>query len=196
MARKIITCIDTEMSCWEDREFQKRQLMEVYEFGMAQIDVEKLEVVRTGRYYVKNTRHDVTKFCTEFTGITQDHLSKQGLHLSHVAELLVKKWGVANKKNPILAWGDERRWMERDMLDKGVPYCFHNNLINLADFYRFGLSESGRTNSRISLKNACRDYGVGVVEPQHSAKADAETLALLVIEMIKVGHLWPRIQAY
>lgn len=189
MGRKLINVIDTELSCWEDREFQRTQLMEIFEFGIAQIDVETLTVVRSGSYYVKNERHEVTRFCTQLTGVTQRKLDRQGAPLAQVGQWLCEKWGTKNRMHPIIAWGDERRWMEADCVAKGVPYMFHNGLINLADYYRFGFLSDKRKSC--GLKKACARYGVEVVQPQHTAEADAITTANLVIAMIKAGHIWP-----
>ena len=186
---KTILCIDTELSCWEDSAFQRQQVMEIFEFGMAEIDVETLTISRSGRYFVKNTRHEVTPFCTNLTGITQRILDKQGLPLEHVSQLLSERWGVGNKMKPLVAWGDESKWMRRDFDAKGINYPFHNSLINLAHYYRFGFL-TGK-NAKSSMKKACARYNVPVTQPQHSAVSDAITLANLTIAMIKHGHIWP-----
>lgn len=187
MKRKVL-CIDTEMSCWEDSQFQKRQVMEVFEFGMALVDLDRMEIVKTGRYYVKNERHEVSRFCTELTGITQRVLSRQGLPAENVVRLLKEKWGSKNKDIPIVAWGDERLWVERDCKEKGVDYPFHNNLINLASYYRFNEPTVERNTK---LTDVCRQLNATIAQPLHSAKEDAETLANLLLKMVERQIIWP-----
>lgn len=186
---KSILCIDTELSCWDDSVFQRKQIMEIFEFGLAEIDVETLTISRSGHYYIKNTRHEVTPYCTELTSITQSMLDKQGFALEDASRIMKDKWGIGNRQKPIFAWGDERKWMEADFKEKGIEYPFHNSLINLADYYRFGFCESER--KRSGLKKAANRYNVEIITPAHTAEADAKTLANVLIEMIKRGDIWP-----
>ncbi|MBY5921556.1 3'-5' exonuclease [Ferrimonas balearica] len=189
---KRILCIDTELTCWENPEYQKAQTLEIIQFGLAEIDLENFEVSRTGSYYVSNTRHGISKFCYELTGISQGTLDKRGMPLAQVAELLTTKWGVGQPWNALVSWGDERAWMEPDFVAKSVPYPFHNGLFNLADYYRFSFFDNRR--ERASLKRAAVRYGVEVAEPQHNAEADALTLANLVLAMIRAGTLFPALK--
>ncbi len=186
---KRILCIDTELTCWDNPAFQKAQTLEIIQFGLAEIDLSRFAVSRTASYYVRNTRHGISKFCYELTGISQSMLDKRGLPLAQVAQLLTSKWGVGQPWNALVSWGDERSWMEPDFVAKGVPYPFHNGLLNLADYYRFSFFDNRR--ERASLKGAAIRYGVEVVEPQHNAEADALTLANLVLAMIRAGALYP-----
>ncbi len=191
MAKRII-CIDTELSCWDDPEFQRQQTQEIFQFGLAEIDAERLTITRTGSYYVRNQRHEVTKFCYQLTGISQATLDKRGLPLEQVTRLLREKWGVGQRWNALVTWGDERAWMEPDFIAKGVPYPFHNGLMNLADYYRFSFCRSKR--DRAAQEAVAQSYGIAPVEPQHNAEADATTLARLVIAMIQAGHLYPALR--
>jgi len=189
MSKKRILAIDTELSCWDDSKFQRQQTKEIFQFGLALIDVDSLTIERSGCYFVKNDRHEVTDFCTELTGITQKQLSNQGLSLEHVSNIMRDKWGIGNRWNPIVAWGDEPKWMREDYLAKGLKYPFHNGLINLADYHRFGHNKTN--GKRSGLKKACNYYGVELHQPQHNAESDAITLANVLIAMIKKGHIWP-----
>ncbi|GAA4895186.1 exonuclease domain-containing protein [Ferrimonas pelagia] len=191
MAKRIL-CIDTELSCWDNPEYQRAQTLEIFQIGLAEIDVDTLEIHRTGRYYVNNTRHEVTPFCFQLTGISQATLDKRGFALEHVAKLLREKWGVAQRWNALVCWGDERALLEPDFVAKGVPYPFHNGLFNLADYYRFGFCQSKRDNP--AQHQVATHYGVELAQPQHDAEADAITLARITIAMIKAGDLWPMLQ--
>lgn len=189
MSRRAL-CIDTELSCWEDATYQKKQTLEVFEYGMAIIDLDKMRISRSGRYYVKNERHEVSDFCTQLTGITQKKLSNQGFSLQVVTKMLAEKWGSRNKNVPILAWGDERVWVERDCQAKNTPYPFHNGLINLAHYFRFNQPNLPRN---LSLFDACTQMNADIVHPIHSAQSDAETLANLALSMVKNKLIWPNL---
>ncbi|MBY6017920.1 exonuclease domain-containing protein [Halomonas denitrificans] len=186
---KRILCIDTELTCWDDPAYQKAQTLEIIQFGLAEIDIERFCVSRTGSYYITNVRHPVSKFCYQLTGISQSTLDKRGMPLAQAAELLTTKWGVGQRWNGLVSWGDERSWMAPDFTAKGVDYPFHNGLLNLADYYRFNFCSHRR--ERASLTSAAIRYGVEVAQPQHNAEADALTLANLVMAMIRAGDLYP-----
>lgn len=187
MSRKVV-CLDTERSCWEDKQFQKSQVPEVFEFGMSIVNLESMVIERSGRYYVKNTRHDVSEFCTKLTGIKQSTLNRQGIEINRVCQLLSSKWSISNDDIPIVAWGDDKSGIEKDLELKGVSSPLHNNYINLAKYYKFNNS-SLRNNP--SLTDVCARYNVKITHPQHSAMNDAITTANLLLEMVKLRLIWP-----
>ncbi len=187
--RKIL-CVDTELTCFDNDAEQKDLPQELIEFGIAVIDVETLTIVNSGNYYVKNTRKPISEFNTTINHITQKMLDRQGLELQHVANLLVEKWGTMRRENPVVFFGNEPSWMRPDFEAKGVKYCFHDSPINIADYLRFNF-QGTKSLKRASQKKLAAYYGVEVVQPAHSAKADAETLAKIVIAAIKAGDIWP-----
>ncbi|MBY6188340.1 exonuclease domain-containing protein [Marinobacter hydrocarbonoclasticus] len=189
---KRILCIDTELTCWDDPAFQKAQTLEIIQFGLAEIDLDRFTVSRSGSYYVTNTRHGISKFCYDLTGISQKTLDKRGMPLAQAAELMTQKWGVGQRWNALVSWGDERACMEPDFVAKGVAYPFHNSLMNLEDYFRFSFCQKRR--EKASLKSAAIRYGVEVAQPQHNAEADALTLANLVMAMIRAGDLYPALK--
>jgi inhibitor of KinA sporulation pathway (predicted exonuclease) len=184
---KKVIVIDTELSCWDDKVFQRQQAQEVFEFGLAVVDLQTLSIVETGRYFIKNERHDVSPFCTTLTGITQKILDKQGMALSQATELMRTKYGISNSQNWLVAWGNELDWLRRDYALKEVRFPFHNNFINLSAYYCTGMLKS---RSKCSLKKACARYGVEMAQPQHSAKADAISTANVLLAMVREGHIW------
>lgn len=190
MIRKAL-CLDTELSCWLDSAYQRKQISEVFEFGMALVNIDELRIEKTGRYYIKNSRHPVTEFCTQLTGITQRRLDKQGFELEHAARLLTEKWGVSNYKIPIITWGDERLFMERDFIEKGVKYPFHNGMIDLGSYFRHSIAMGSKG---VKLTRVCKAYGAEIQNPIHSAESDAITTANLLIKMVEAGDIFKKIE--
>ncbi|MDP2564302.1 exonuclease domain-containing protein [Pseudoalteromonas marina] len=187
MSNKILV-LDTELTCFEtSADSLEKGPYEIIQFGMALVNLDNLEILKSGSYFVNNERHEVSSFCTNLTGITQSMLYKQGLPLGHVSELLRERWGVASKKTQVVCWGDEPAWMRPDFDIKCVDYPFRDNLLDLAHYHKFGKPfQKG-----LKLLDVAAEYGVEVERPIHNAKNDAITTARLLIAMIKRGCIWP-----
>lgn len=99
---KYVFVLDFEATC-DTEEQMKRNEMEVIEFPTVVYDVEKREVVDEFHRYVKATRHRVSPFCTELTGITQEVSDAGGTFQEVLAE--------------------HEQWMQR-YLEEGAPFLY------------------------------------------------------------------------
>lgn len=186
MSNKILV-LDSELTCFECSERECGVPQEIIQFGMAIVNVDTLDIERSGAYYVTNERVNLSKFCTQLTGITEKTLYNQGLQLGHVAELLRERWGVSSKKTQVVTWGCESQWMKPDFNIKRVDYPFRDNMLDLAGYLKFGKAfQPG-----LRLMDVAQEYGVEVERPIHDAKNDAITTARLLIAMIKRREIWP-----
>lgn len=186
--RNKVLVIDTELSCFDDKLLSEGlRPFEIFQFGMAIVDLNTLTIGQVGSYYVLNDRHVVSRFCTELTGITQNNLSKSGLPLGHVAELLRTRWGSYAKNTQVVSWGCESEYMKPDFKVKCVDYPFRDSILDLSSYLKFGNSDLWG----MSLSSAASRYDVDVCEPLHNAEADAVTTARLLISMIRRGDIWP-----
>lgn len=186
MSNKILL-LDTELTCFEGADENNKSPSEIIQFGMAIVNLDTLEIERSGSYYVNNERVIISKFCTQLTGITQNMLYRQGLHLGHVAELLRERWGVSSKKTQVVTWGCEPQWMKPDFEIKRIDYPFRDNILDLSSYYKLGRGFK----HGLRLIDVAEQYGVEVEKPIHDAKSDAITTARLLIAMIKRGDIWP-----
>lgn len=186
MSNKVLV-LDSELTCFESTEEKCGIPAEIIQFGMAIINLDTLDIDKTGAYYVSNERVKISKFCTQLTGITPKMVDKQGMQLGHVAELLRERWGVSSKKTQVVTWGCESQWMKPDFDIKRVDYPFRENMLDLAGYFKFGKAfQSG-----MRLMDVAQEYGVEVEKPIHDAKNDAITTARLLIAMIKRREIWP-----
>lgn len=113
-----IVCFDLEMCCWNENGVGSTG--EIIEVGLAEIDVEKGEIVKRAQYYVKPQQDEISPFCTELTGINQRKIDKQGRPLEHVLKSMIKNFGGANKI--YASWGRDDQILHAECKAKGIEF--------------------------------------------------------------------------
>lgn len=172
--------VDWEMTCWEN-DPPSGEVPEIIEIGIAEVDVEKLVIVQSASYLVKNTLSTVSDYCTSLTGITQTMINKQGRPLSEVCHTLEKKFGTRNKA--VCAWGSDEEAIERDCIAKNIQEPPFSRA-----FFNIGLefSLAAGLNKSIGLEDALIMLGEEIEPGHHRAGPDA--LAAAKIDIVTMKH--------
>ncbi|WP_407304130.1 exonuclease domain-containing protein [Acinetobacter sp.] len=76
--------IDCEATCWNTREEQGSKPNEIIEIGLAKLNYETGEVTKFPSYVVRPRFTQVSDFCTELTGWTQEAIMEQGKDIARV----------------------------------------------------------------------------------------------------------------
>jgi inhibitor of KinA sporulation pathway (predicted exonuclease) len=171
-----VVCFDLEMCCWNENGVGTTG--EIIEIGLAEIDVEKGEVVKRAQYFVKPERDEISVFCTELTGITPRRIDKQGRPLALVLKTMVKNFGGANKI--YASWGRDDQILRQECQQKGLELPF-KEFINLSTLYRI---RHRFKDKRIGHREAQENVGIAWEGRQHSGYVDAYNLAKLAISML------------
>lgn len=169
-----LVCFDLEMCCWEGVE---KRTGEIIEIGIAEIDFELKTITRTAQYYVKPEKDEISKFCTELTGITSKVIKNQGRPLKEVLASINKKFGSNNKI--FAAWGRDDLILFNECQTKGLEKPFYE-FLNLASIFRI---QNKTKNFKISQINAMKIKGLDFEGRQHSGLIDATNLAKLALTM-------------
>lgn len=169
-----VLIVDFEMTCWEDVP-PPGQKPEIIEIGLSEVDVEALQIKKTGSYFVKPEYSTVSDYCAALTGITQKQLDKQGRKLNEVANTLRKNWGSASKA--WMAWGNDRESIMIDCLSKGIENPFSEAYHNIGQQF----SMIAGSTSAIGLTKAFEIMGIERIGAAHTAAGDAEDTARLWI---------------
>jgi inhibitor of KinA sporulation pathway (predicted exonuclease) len=108
-----INVIDVEATCWRTESERQGRPNEIIEVGIAQLDLQMLTVTRQAQIIVRPAETQVSEFCTELTGWTQQEID-QGITFEQACLRLVKEH---NSKNRIWAsWGDyDRKQFDREV---------------------------------------------------------------------------------
>lgn len=86
--------VDIEATCWKTREEQGAKPNEIIEIGLAKLNYETGEVTKFPSYVVRPRFTQITEFCTELTGWTQDAIMEQGKDIAKVLRQIQVDHGI------------------------------------------------------------------------------------------------------
>lgn len=170
-----VVCFDLEMCCWNNDGVGTTG--EIIEIGLAEIDLNRGEIVKRAQYYVKPEKDEISGFCFELTGITPRKIQKQGRPLEQVIQSMVKNFGGPNKI--YAAWGRDDEILRLECQQKGINFPF-KEFLNLATLYRIKY----RLKDKIGHKAAQQQLDIEWEGRQHSGYVDAYNLAKLALVIL------------
>lgn len=137
LSRDIALIIDFEATCWNHTPPEGME-SEIIEIGISGIDYVTKEVLLKDTIIVKPEKSTVSKFCTELTTLTQEYVDEHGISLAEACEILVKKYKSRNRI--WFSWGEyDRKMIEKECANKGIPYPFGRTHINIKPLFSFML---------------------------------------------------------
>jgi len=170
MNYKNFLVVDFELTCWEEKEHNNTR--EIIEIGIVELNSDTMEISRTGQYYVKPQHSEVSKYCSQLTGITDKKLKHAFLY-EKISDILKNKWGTKNKT--WCAWGiDLEAAIENDKLFN-LENTFSYSYINLSHIF----SIKNKINKATNLTEALNHYDLEFEGQAHSALSDALNTAKL-----------------
>lgn len=174
--RDRILFLDVEMTCWEGPA-PEGQVQEIIEFGLAEVDVPSLALVRTASFLVRPESSTVSPFCERLTGITAERLKKEGRWLSEVLATMKKEFGTQSKA--WMSWGADRRAVMADCERKSAPNPFSEA------FHDVGMQFSLMTgaSASVGMQEAAAMLGVALEGRHHSGVDDAAQTAHIWMEL-------------
>jgi inhibitor of KinA sporulation pathway (predicted exonuclease) len=86
--------VDIEATCWETREEQGNKPNEVIEIGLSKLHYETGEVTKFPSYVVRPRFTEITPFCTQLTGWTQEQIMDQGKDIARVLREIKAEHGI------------------------------------------------------------------------------------------------------
>jgi inhibitor of KinA sporulation pathway (predicted exonuclease) len=169
--------LDTESTCWRGVPpdgFDN----EIIQFGIVELDVASLQIIRSKSYYVKPKKYEISLYCQNLTGITDDVIRTRGRRYDHVLNTIINDFSPHNKIT--YAWGSDESIITKacnqfvmanpftTMLDYGIQF---KHLINQKE--------------NVSLSNALKMVGLQFSGNMHDAEIDAQNLANLYAQITK-----------
>lgn len=169
-----ILFVDVEMTCWDGAP-PPGEAAEIIEFGLAEVDVERLEVTRSESLLVRPLRSTVSEYCRSLTGISPKDLKARGRPLQEVVATMRKRFGTASKA--WMSWGSDRHAIDVDCSAIGIDSPFSNSFHDVG--FQFGALLGA--DRGIGLSEAMGMIGVERRGRLHSGVDDAIALADLWI---------------
>jgi inhibitor of KinA sporulation pathway (predicted exonuclease) len=167
--------VDLEATC-SDIGAVPRHEMEIIEIGAVMQSSRTFEIESEFQTFVRPVRHpELTEFCTELTGITQDDVANAPLFREALDAM--KQWMYAFEDALFCSWGDyDRNQFMRDCEYHRIDYPFRSGHLNLkAEFSR----TLGRR-KKLGIAEAVRHLGLKFEGSHHRGLDDARNIARIV----------------
>lgn len=167
--------VDLEATCSDDGTVPRHE-MEIIEIGALMQSPRTFEVESEFQTFVRPVRHpELTEFCTELTGITQEHVASARPFREALAAM--HDWMYAFGDWLFCSWGDyDRNQFLQDCDFHRLAYPFRSRHLNLkAEFSR----AIGRT-KKLGIAEAIRHLGMKFEGSHHRGLDDARNIARIV----------------
>lgn len=165
--KKFAAVIDLELTCWEDSALTKSQ-GEITEIGVVLVDMETLDIVGEYTSTVKPKNFpELTEYCTNLTGITQDEIDSSR-PLNEVYKELCNTFLPNQKEFFWVVWGRDTICLENELNSKGQKVELDPRVMNLKEVTRELKIHGG-------LKAVLESLSIEQVLPHHRALPDAKS---------------------
>ena len=171
-----VNIIDLEATCWDTREEKIKNRNEIIEIGIAVVDVLDEKIVENESIYVKPQYSEISKFCTELTGITPEIVSN-GLSFPDALEKLKRDYAFRERIN--FSWGDydSKQFLENCRMYNVKP-CY-KTWMNLKALF----SLKKKAKKEMGTYKAVKSLGMEFKGRHHSGKDDAYNIAKLYLSI-------------
>ena len=176
-----LNIVDVEATCWPGAP-PPGQTSEIIEIGVCVVDADDWRRVQRRRILVRPRRSQVSAFCTELTGLTQDEVDG-GVEFAQACALLRDE--LHGGRRTWASWGEyDRRQFERQCAAGDVEYPFGSNHINVKERFAtaFGLRRG------VGMGRALTHAGLPLEGRHHRGDDDAWNIAAIVIELARLGQ--------
>ena len=168
--------VDLEATCSDDGAVPRDQ-MEIIEIGAVLVEMDGLSMLDTFQSFVLPIRHqDLTPFCTELTGITQNMVEDDGVPFTD-AVTAFKAWMRLGERDAVFgSWGDyDRKQFDQDCRFHRIAYPMPRH-INLKKTFstRQGLRK------QLGMAGALKTCGLPLDGDHHRALDDAQNISKLL----------------
>lgn len=171
---------DLEATCFHD----KTKPTEIIEIGIVPLDLLTMEVREDISFssLIINRKTEVSDFCTELTGITQQMIKEKGKDFADVCNTISKYY---SQKYPSASWGNyDLVKLTSQCKEYSIPTPFGKTHYNLKNLYAI---LTGDRNEK-GLTNALKERKMEFKGKQHSALDDAINTALIMRDVfIELG---------
>lgn len=177
-----IQYIDLELQCWEDGKCPIGQTKHIIQIGLVEIDSTTLQITRKENYYIKpnNKNFEISKYCTNLTGITQEVIASKGKKFNEVMNTIRNNFSP--RKKVTYAWGLDNY----DIINHCKQYSCENpweytGIWDLGTIFQSSYS----IKRKLTLEKAINHMNLTFIGRPHDGLIDAVNLANLHCEMIR-----------
>ncbi|MFF0010954.1 exonuclease domain-containing protein [Streptomyces sp. NPDC005374] len=173
---RLLNVVDVEATCWPGSP-PPGAVGEIIEIGLTVVDLATAERIGRHRILVRPARSEVSDFCTELTGLTQDQVDG-GVPFGEACRLLAAEHRAGSR--PWASWGDyDRHQFTRQCGATRTPYPFGRHHTNAKAVFTgvYGLRK------RPGMAQALAITGLPLEGRHHRGEDDAWNIAALVLHL-------------
>ena len=167
--------VDVEATCADDGTVPRHE-MEIIEIGAVMQSSRTFEIVSEFQTFVQPVRRpELTAFCINLTGITQDNVTGAP-HFRSALEAM-KQWMYPFGDSLFCSWGDyDRKQFTQDCEFNHVDYPFGSGHLNLKAEFAHALGKR----RQMGMAEAVRHLGMDFEGSHHRGLDDARNIARIV----------------
>ncbi len=167
-----VIVFDTELTCWNERE-KTYKSREIISLGACILDLNTKEIENKFHKICKAQRSQVSEYCTNLTGITQEQVDK-GMDFEEMCKLIIKEF--KSKSYPCAAWGEDDNALAYECRSKDCKYPFSGQFINISLLYSVLMSKPINN----GLEKSLVENGLSFVGEKHDPYWDAYNAAVIL----------------
>lgn len=163
-----------EMTCWEGLP-PPEQESEIISIGLCELDCNNNEINRKNHYYVRPSKSEISDYCTELTGIRNDHV-KKAPYLKDVCATISKQY---SSNRTWSAWGRDDIVLKNECDERHIVSPCSQEFLNIGGMCSL-LYGTGKS---MGLKQVIKNLGFEFEGQQHNALDDAINTAIVFQEI-------------
>lgn len=186
-----ILVYDLEMTCWEHRELKpSNEESEIIAIGWCFLDTMTWVPYGMQVIHVKPVRSNISRFCTDLTGITSKDV-KGGMVYPALCQHLIHKRGFRQYLSA--SWGIDDQAMAEQCIKDSTDYPFSGRHLDIGALYQ---TIRGSDKS-IGLVRALSELGLEFEGREHRPQWDAWNTARILAAVLAPGssRIFTQIQA-
>lgn len=174
-----VVVIDLEATCWESRTETAAKTSEIIEVGICVLDVLTGEITKPQGIIVKPIASEISPFCEQLTGITQEMVDA-GVTFESAIKTMVSDYSI-NDRIVAAYVNYDRNKLKQECARYGIEFSIGHTYLNVSALAILKL----KTGKRLGLDQACEMFGLPFEGRMHRGVDDAQMIAKVLWEIIK-----------
>jgi len=174
-----VIVIDIEATCWEKGQTPENQKREIIEIGICKLNMSDGNIEDKRSYLIKPTQSEVSKYCTELTGITPKKLEKEGISFKEACSNIKNRYNSLRRTYAGYG-GFDKLIMESQCQEFDIKFPFSETYLDLKVLISLMTGEKP-----IGLLKELQTRNIEFEGSNHNGADDAFNTAKLLYQVLK-----------
>ena len=175
----IINVVDIESTCWS-KDKPHLNISEIIEIGISELEVASGEILSSESIYVYPKNSEVSEFCYNLTGISQEKLNSEAINFDSACYLLQQQY--KSKQRVWASYG----YYDLSMFDEqcyreNINYPFGGKHINVKTLFALKY----KLKKEVGMADALKILKFPLEGKHHSGKDDSYNISKILREILK-----------